>query len=84
MFPRIDEITVYRGLTQFPASFQTMQAFNQDKPFAVTAYQDRVLLTDLHDAFGDLVYDPSIERGPALGGNVDIGNRKRLALHHGH
>jgi hypothetical protein len=70
-------------LAQLLARLQTMQAFHQDETFAVLPHEDRALQADLEDALGDLLRFLGIERRAPFHRHVDVGDRERLALHHG-
>jgi hypothetical protein len=46
-------------------------------------FHDRALQADLEDALGDLLRLLGIERRAPFHRHVDVGDRERLALHHG-
>jgi hypothetical protein len=70
-------------LAELLARLQTMQPFHQDETFAVLPHQDRALQADLEDALGDLLRFLGVERRAPFHRHVDVGDRERLALHHG-
>jgi len=82
MLSRIDQISEDGRLTQGLARFETVQPFHQHETIAIAAQQDRSLLADLQNAFGNLLNSLHVKRRPALHRNVNIRNRERLPLHH--
>src|SRR6266478_1308105 len=79
----LDDVSDNGFLAQLLARLQTMQPFHQDETFAVLPHQDRALQADLEDALGDLLRLLGIERRAPFHRHVDVGDRERLALHHG-
>ena len=62
---RLHEIAGDRRLAQLLACFQPVQPFHQHEAITVLTYQDRALLADLQDAFGDRLSLLRVERRPA-------------------
>jgi hypothetical protein len=79
----LDDVSDNGFLAQLLARLQTMQPFHQDETFAVLPHQDRALQADPEDALGDLLRLLGIERRAPFHWHVDVGDRERLALHHG-
>src|SRR5947207_12628826 len=80
---RVDQIAEDTGLAELLAGFEPLQALHQDETIAVTPHQDRSLLAKLHDALGEFIDRVGLELGAAFDRDIDVGDRNRLALHHG-
>ena len=82
MLSRIDQIAKDCRFAQFLASLEPVETFHQNESIAIAPHQDGALLTDLQNALGDFVHGFDIKQRAAFGRNIDVRNRKRLALHH--
>jgi hypothetical protein len=80
---RLHDVSDDGVLAQLLAGLQTMQPFHQYETFAVLPHQDRALQADLEDALGDLLSLLGVEHRAPFHWHVDVGDRERLALHHG-
>jgi hypothetical protein len=79
---RVDKETMNCFFAKRFGGFEPMQAFDEYKPSAIRAYQNRRLLALLQHARGDFVYALLIKRGTPLHWYVDVCDRDGLALHH--
>jgi hypothetical protein len=59
-----------------------VQAFHQNETIAVAPHQDGRLLAGRQYARGDFIDGRGAELRSAFDRDVDVGDRKRLALHH--
>jgi Putative polyhydroxyalkanoic acid system protein (PHA_gran_rgn) len=82
MPPRLHEVSQDGLLAELPAGFQAVQAFDQHQAGAVLPNENRNLLADLQDAFGDFLRFFQIERPSPFRGHIDLGDWKSLTLHH--
>jgi hypothetical protein len=70
-------------LTELLAGLQAMETFHQYKAIAVAAHQDRRLLADLENAFGDRIDNFGVERCPPFHRHVNARYGEFLTLQHG-